>query len=180
MSETLKTKCEICDSFRDPKKGSTIEIIGGIIWICPSCHEDVFKGGLRYNVDIMTVPVSEESFRSTVESNFYVCPSRRLRRLPKFIAFYRTCGASAVTHIARVVDVTFQVSKEKINCFTRIKTNVSWASEDRFDLFEIAALKQLRFGLARESSPPVQNRAYTDFKKFSKARKLRDIYGRLK
>jgi len=178
--EIGKSKCEICGSIFDKTKGSIILIKDGEIGICPSCHDDVFKDGLRYNVDVMIVPVSEESFELAAENGIYIRPSRHIRSLPKFIAFYRCGETGAITHIAKVIDVTSRVSRQKVYAFAKVTTDSSWINEDRFEIFELASLRPLRFKLAKNGSGPIQNRIYKGFRQFAQAQKLRDLHGQSK
>jgi hypothetical protein len=176
--EIGKSKCEICGSVFDKSKGSVILIKDGEIGICPLCHDDVFKDGLRYNVDVMIVPVSEESLKLAAENGVYICPSRYIsRKLPKFIAFYRGAKIGAITNIAKVIDTASRVSRQKVCAFARVTTDSDWINEDRFEIFELGPLATLKFKLIKDHCAPVQSRFYRSFRQFAQARMLKDLYG---
>lgn len=148
----------------------------GEIGICPSCHDDVFQGGLRYDIDIMTVPVSEDSLKTAIRKKKYICPSRYIRRRPKFIAFYRGGRIGAITHVARVVNITSNVPGSEITALLKAQEHSKWIDKNKFEIFDLRKLVLLKHKIARNDSPPVQNRIYKTFKQFAKARKLKDLH----
>jgi len=95
----------------------------GEIGICSSCHDEVFQDGLRYVIDIMIAPVSEDSFEAVIHHKKYICPSRYIgrkpRKRPKFVAFYRGGDIGAITHIARVVNVTSNARRSNVVAFLK-------------------------------------------------------------
>lgn len=150
----------------------------GEIAICPSCHDDVFQYGSRYDVDIMIVPVSEDSFKTATRKKRYVCPSRYIRKRPKFIAFYRGGDIGAITHVAKAVKIASKVPKLEVKAFWRSERLITplWMDSDSFEVFNLKELMPLGYKITRNNAPPIQNRVYKTFKQFAKARKLEDLY----
>ncbi len=173
-------KCEICHRTFRRGTGSVIRTKkNGEIAICSSCHYDIIRDGIRYEVDVMIVPVSNTSFKKAVSQRKYVIPSRyKGKRKPKFIAFYRGRGIGAITHIARVVNVISEVPRDEvISLFETEPNNPSIAKRNqRFELFNISEVYQLRHEIVRNDAPPIQNRIFKNFQIFAKARKLEDLY----
>jgi Zn finger protein HypA/HybF involved in hydrogenase expression len=173
---TEKTKCELCGGVFSLKKGSAILTQDGKIVICPECHDDTFRNGSRYNVDVMVVPISENSFKIAAKKGIYVCPSQYIRKTPKLIAFYRGGEVGAITHISKVVKVASRVPRSQMEFSLGTNNSGSWVNKDRFEVFSILVPVLLRFPIFRYKTGPVQNRMYRTFKQFLRARKLRDLY----
>lgn len=177
IDEVLKLKCEICGATFTRGNGSLILTEkNGEIGICPSCHDDVYQDGSRYDVDIMIVPVSEESFKIANLKKKYIAPSSHIRRRPKFVAFYRGSDIQAITHIARIIKVISQVSRSDVKVFLRNGKPLRWMDKKDFNIFEFLTPVKLRYKIVRNDSPPIQNRVYKTFEQFSKARKIKDLY----
>lgn len=174
---TKSLKCEICGT-DFTNSGSVIYTEkDGEIGICPSCHDDVYQYGSRFDIDIMIVPVSEDSFKTATYKKKYICPSRYIRkRKPKFIAFYRGGDIGAITHVARVVGVTSNVPKSELISILRDQGHSVWMDENEFNVFDLSKPVSLKNKIAKNDSPPIQNRVYKTFRQFAKARKLRDLY----
>lgn len=177
---TTSPKCEICGAAFRGNGGSTISIEKDKeIAICPSCHGEIYHDGSRYTVDIMVVPVTESSFRKVMDQRKYIMPSRyRGKRKPKFIAFYRGADVGAITHIAKALRVISDVPRDKVKSLLEFQEGVTplWVDKDRFDLYDIPDLFPLKYKIVRDGAPPIQNRIFKDFRKFAKARKLRELY----
>jgi len=175
-----KLKCEICGATFRRGSGSVIYTKeDGEIGICPSCYDDVYQQGARYDVDIMIVPVSENSLKTTIHRKKYLRPEKRKgKRKPKFIAFYRGGEIGAITHIARVTDVRNHVSISEIRSILKTQDPWRWMEGDVFQVFDLLKPVPLRHKITKNGAPPIQNRVYKTFEQFAKARKLRDLYTR--
>lgn len=173
-------KCEICSATFTRRSGSVIYTEeDGEIAICPSCHDDVFQADGRYDIDIMIVPVSEDSFKTAIRKEKYICPEKYIRRRrPKFIAFYRGGEIGAITHIARVTNIRMNVSISKASAIFRTQSHSLWMDADSYRIFDLLKPVALRCKITRNGAPPIQKRVYKTFKKFAKARKLRDLHTR--
>jgi len=175
---TEKLKCEICGATFARGKGSVISTEeDGEIGICPSCHDDVFQANGRYNIDIMVVPVSEDSFKTAIRKEKYIRPEKRIGKgRPKFVAFYRGGEIGAITHISRVTNVRMNVPISKATGILRTQNPSVWMDEDYYRIFDLLKPVALRHKITRNGAPPIQNRVYKTFKQFAKARKLRDLH----
>lgn len=178
MTSERKLKCEICGTTFRSNNGSVILTEESfVIGICPSCHEDVYQDGLRYEVDVMIIPVSEESFKIAKRFKKYISPN--VRRRPKFIAFYRP-DVKAITHISRVSKIILNVSRSEVKDLFNKQKHSSWMDAEEFDMFEILTPIMLRHKIERKGASTIQNRVYKTFNEFSKARKIKDLYLRKK
>jgi len=152
----------------------------GEISICSSCQDEVIQDGLRYVIDIMIVPVSEDSLEAVIQHEKYICPSRYIGRRPrrrlKFIAFYKGGSIGAITHIARVVNVTFNVSSPGVSAFLKTPKQSIWMNENEFAVYDLQKIIPLKYKIVKNDSSAIQNRSYKTFKQFAKARKLEDLY----
>ncbi len=131
---------------------------------------------MRFKVDIAVVPVAEASFERAVRKREYVAPNRRMRSNPKYIAFYRTSGIGAITHIARVTAIASNVPRCEI-ILEEERPNESWALSETFRLFKLTELYELQKPIPRIRCSTIQNRIYVSFEIFSRAGNLRDLFG---
>jgi len=170
-------KCENCGNTFTRGTGTVIHAEKGReIGICLPCHGDIYRNASRYSVDVMIVPISEDSFRFAIDKKKYVSPSWYVRkRKPKFIAFYRVGEIGAITHIARVVDFTPNVPKEELAGILESQPDSEWMSSEEFNIFQLADPLGLEHEIRKSDYRTVQGRTYTTFKKFAKARELKDI-----
>jgi len=175
-----KLKCEICSATFTWGRGSVIYTEeDGEIGICPSCHDDVFQADGRYNIDIMIIPVSEDSFKTAIRTHKYTRPEKYIAGgRPKFIAFYRVGEIGAITHVARVTRVTTNVPISKAASILQTQEHSVWMDADDYRIFDLLKPVALKHEITRNGAPPIQNRVYKTFKQFAKARKLRDLHTR--
>jgi len=147
----------------------------GEIGICRSCHDEVFQERSWYEIDVMIVPVSKDSFKNVIRQKKYICPERYVRKKPKFIAFYRGGDIGAITHIARVVNVTFKTPLSMVEDILSDQNHSAWMDADEYRIFDLQKPVALKYKITKNGSPAIQNRVYKTFKKFAEARKLRDL-----
>lgn len=170
----------MCNSrFKPEKTGFLVKGKNGMkIAVCPDCHGLIVLNGRKYDVDIMVVPVKKPSLAEALENNVYVCPSKYIRKNPKFIAFYLGGNTKAITHLAKVKQVQDNVPADLIVK----KQNLREAHVDRwkkyqiYKLFKLGNMMELVKPIKRENFPSIQNRVYVDFQTFSKAKKLRELF----
>jgi len=149
----------------------------GEIGICPSCHGDVFQYGSRYDIDIVIVPVSEDSLKTAIHKKKYIFPSWYIRRRkPKFIGFYRGGDIGAITHVARVVNVTSNIPSSEVTAILKDQRHSRWMDQNSFAIFDLLETVPLKYKITKNDAPPIQNRVYKTFKQFAKARKLKNLY----
>ena len=174
MTRSQILKCELCGNKFKKDKGSLIltKRKRGI-GICPSCHDDVYKDGLRYDVDIMIVPVTEESFKISNIFNKYISPY--VKRRPKLIAFYMGGEIKAITHISIVSKIIPDVHRTEIEYLYNNQKYPNWMNKKEFNIFEIQNPIMLRHKIDRKSASTIQNRVYKTFKEFTRAKEIEDL-----
>jgi hypothetical protein len=152
------TECKICGKNFEPKKSASILISenGEQIGICSECSGTVYRGGMRYNVDVMVVPVKPESLKKALEDNLYICPAANVRKNPKFIAFYQGGKLGIIAYLAKVGSIEYN-------------------TKSGYKTFKLENLVKLKNPIKRGSLPPIQARIYVTFEKFSKASCLKDL-----
>ena len=170
-------ECYFCHTSLS-NSGTKIPIQTGTLEICPNCHDDVvLNHGFRYNVDVMIVPVTEESFDAILKTERYICPSGYVfKKKPKFLAFYRGGKIGAITHIGKVLKVISGIPKVEINQILKKIGQFKWMTENDFMIFEIKKVCQLKNKIERSGVAPIQNRVYKTFLQFSRAKNMKDLH----
>ena len=167
--------CYLC---KFPLEGNPLKILiqnGAILSICNKCRSDIYLNGIRLEVDIMVVPITEESFEFTLKNLTYIKPSKYVAKNPKFIAFYRLGDISAVSHIAKVINIENGVSQEHLKNIFKINNLGKWTEENNFIIYKFENILELKNKIVRNGSQPIQNRVYKSFKKFHNAKRLSDL-----
>ncbi|UCD96166.1 MAG: hypothetical protein JSV35_06635 [Candidatus Bathyarchaeota archaeon] len=171
-------KCKICNSsFKPEEKGFLVKgKNGSIVAVCPKCNGLIVLDGVKYDVDIMVVPVKEPSFKEALENRIYVCPSQYVRKNPKLVAFYLGGDVRAITHMAKVGRVQDNVSANSVMKNQNSEGNEEWKKYEFYKIFELEDIVELEIPIKREEFPPIQSRIYVDFQTFSKAERVEDFF----
>lgn len=172
--------CNICGKqiIHDSQSSGEIVIVGQKknLYICKSCTNDVYRDNIRYNVDVMIVPVSEGSFEATKKEMTYIIPAKWLRTKPKTIAFYQSGCQCAITHFAIIKNIQNSDVDPKISRLLELGKNKKWSTHKKFAVIDLEELISLKEPIKRNNSPPLQNRTYKTFSTFVAAKELRDLF----
>ena len=176
VTEMSQIVCEICGK-RLPE-GSKCFIVGEKgekIGLCSECQGPIVLNGIRYDVDIMIVPVKQESLLNAIKNRIYICPSHYVRKRPKFIAFYVGGEKGLITHLAKVQCIEDNVPFEKLFKKESPDTKFGWKRHRFFKVFRLCKVIGLKNPIRRNHSPPIQNRMYVAFKRLVKAKNIEDL-----
>jgi hypothetical protein len=151
------------------------------ITICSNCLGDIYRNNVRYSIDVMIVPIAEESFEEVKKERKYIIPTSYLtkggkKKSPKLLAFYRVGKIGAITDVAVVKDIKFGVNIAELYSLIEKGVDKKWSREPSFVLFELETLMPLKEMIARNGSFPIQNRCFKKFKQFVLAKELKDLY----
>jgi hypothetical protein len=167
--------CTLCNL---PNENSLIRIPllnGENINVCQNCQDDIYENGIRYDVDIMIVPITEDSFIFTKNNKLYVHPSKYVKKRPKFIAFYRGGNIAAITHISKVINIIENINNAKTMIYLNNKEFGKWVKEEEFTIYYLDKILSLKNPIKKSNYPPIQNRSHKSFKKFQTAKFLKDL-----
>lgn len=169
-------RCILCDSVYKSIKDYYLKgKKGEKIWICLNCRDEIVRNNLRFTADVMIVPVRRESLEKAIKDRIYICPSNYIRKIPKLIAFYLGGEIGAITHIAKVKNIIFNVSREEIFKKGISQYKLPWQKHLFYNIFKLEKLIELENSIKRGKFPPIQNRTYVSFVKLAKAKSIGDL-----
>lgn len=132
---------------------------------------------IRFNRDIMVVPVKQGSLVLAQTMHFYVCPSNYVAKNPKMIAFYVGGEIGAITHAASIQTIETNVPRERIRTNNKQADTSKWERYETYKVFHLTNMieleKPIRRSKVREAG--IQNRIYSTFHRFSDAKRIDDL-----
>jgi len=177
--------CCLCGNFLKNKRGFVIKGKSGkSLAICSDCLGEVYQAGIRFTVDVMIVPVKEDSLKLVLFEKIYICPDRYITKNPKMIAFYIGGKVGAITHLARVQSIEKNVPKEntlisnKLTKPAKWKVVPRWKTFNRYQVFHLQNVIELEKHIKRGTSKGgvIQQRIYTTFCRFLAANTISDLF----
>ena len=174
-------KCCLC---KLPIKGKERSVVikgkhGKSLKVCSNCQDDVYLDGIRFNKDVMIVPVKRESLNIACTRKLYICPSAYVARNPKMIAFYIGGKVGAITHIGCMKSIeTNVVRKDILPTSNKEAIFPRWKRFERYKVFHLENVIELERPIRRGDvrGAVIQNRIYATFRRFLNARTVQDFY----
>jgi hypothetical protein len=123
--------------------------------------------------EVMVVPIKEETFASTKKIHVYAVPIVRSTSDAEYIAFYRGAPTSAITHYAKVRDISKNLTFTEV--FPRGSDTVG-KEQKPLKVYHLEALEELSRRVKKGRNPPVSGPRYTKLATLEKARYLDEVW----
>jgi len=160
--------CDFCR--KKVNKSRSLRLKRREIFVCEECQSYILLNGLGLEGGIMVVPVNTFSLEKALKDRIYVRPWRKRAKHQPFIAFYHK---GAIRYIGKVKNIHLKVDRKSLR---KILPEEGWGNKKFYTVYELEYVDELKYPIVRENCPPVQNKIRVSFRKFLKARSIRDLF----
>ncbi len=122
---------------------------------------------------MLVVPAKEEAFAAARKLHVYAVPITRSTSDVSFIAFYRGAPTSAITHYAKVVRITKNMSFQEV--FPG-GSSILLPEDSALKVYHLDPLVELQRRVKKGRNPPISGPRYTKMERLTKARYLDEIW----
>ena len=121
----------------------------------------------------MVVPVREEAFAAARKLHVYAVPISRSTSDVSYIAFYRGAPTSAITHYAKVIKISKNMSFQEV--FPG-GSSILLPEDSTLKVYHLDPIVELQRRVKKGRNPPISGPRYTKLDKLTKARYLDEVW----
>ncbi len=122
---------------------------------------------------MVVVPVKEDAFAAARKLHVYAVPISRSASDVSYIAFYRGAPTSAITHYAKVIKISKNMSFQEV--FPG-GSSILLPEDSALKVYHLDQLVELQRRVKKGRNPPISGPRYTKLDKLTKARYLDEIW----
>ncbi|MCK5253988.1 MAG: hypothetical protein KAQ96_13605, partial [Thermoplasmata archaeon] len=123
--------------------------------------------------EVVVVPVKEEAFAAARKLHVYAVPIVRSTSDVSYIAFYRGAPTSAITHYAKVIKISKNMSFQEV--FPG-GSSILLPEDSALKVYHLDPIVELQRRVKKGRNPPISGPRYTKLDKLTKARYLDEIW----
>ncbi len=122
---------------------------------------------------MLVVPVKEEAFAAARKLHVYAVPIARSTSDVSYIAFYRGAPTSAITHYAKVITISKNMSFQEV--FPG-GSSILLPEDSSLKVYHLDPIVELQRRVKKGRNPPISGPRYTKMERLTKARYLDEIW----
>jgi len=122
---------------------------------------------------VVVVPVKEEAFAAARKLHVYAVPIARSTSDVSYIAFYRGAPTSAITHYAKVIKISKNMSFQEV--FPG-GSSILLPEDSSLKVYHLDPIVELQRRVKKGRNPPISGPRYTKMERLTKARYLDEIW----
>ena len=122
---------------------------------------------------MLVVPVKEEAFAAARKLHVYAVPIARSTSDVSYIAFYRGAPTSAITHYAKVIRISKNMSFQEV--FPG-GSSILLPEDSALKVYHLDPIVELQRRVKKGWNPPISGPRYTELEKLIKARYLDEVW----
>lgn len=122
---------------------------------------------------MVVVPVKEDAFAAARKLHVYAVPISRSTSDVSYIAFYRGAPTSAITHYAKVITISKNMSFQEV--FPG-GSSILLPEDSALKVYHLDPIVELQRRVKKGRNPPISGPRYTKLDKLTKARYLDEIW----
>jgi hypothetical protein len=123
--------------------------------------------------EVVVVPVKEDAFAAARKLHVYAVPISRSTSDVSYIAFYRGAPTSAITHYAKVIKISKNMSFQEV--FPG-GSSILLPEDSALKVYHLDPIVELQRRVKKGRNPPISGPRYTKLDKLTKARYLDEIW----
>ena len=123
--------------------------------------------------EVVVVPVKEEAFAAARKLHVYAVPIARSTSDVSYIAFYRGAPTSAITHYAKVIKISKNMSFQEV--FPG-GSSILLPEDSALKVYHLDPIVELQRRVKKGRNPPISGPRYTKMERLTKARYLDEIW----